>query len=94
MVPFLSLAFLFPQITSQEVGIGCFVQAECVGATSTGIAHAMNANDCYDLCSSIPDCNFFTFYSEGNYCFSYSNCPSVNKDCEDCISGMKVNRSS
>lgn len=68
--------------------IGCFEEAECIGATSTGIAQALNANECYDLCHNLPNCNFFTFYTDDSFCFTYSNCPKINSDCDNCISGM------
>ena len=67
--------------------IGCYTEVECVGATSTGVAHSTNAEECHDLCHDVTGCNYFTYYTASSYCFTYANCPEINSECEDCISG-------
>ena len=45
-------------------GIGCFVEEQCMGATSVGLSGTAGPEQCLDYCIGIEGCNFFTHYED------------------------------
>ena len=75
----------------QNQTIGCFVEGECQGGTTTGISIVNEINECLAFCDSVVDCSYFTYEAAGQICVAYSDCPEVSSEtCLDCISGDAI----
>ena len=64
----------------------CWINGKCLG-TIYHSEKTKNQNDCLDLCKSVPDCSWFTFYEEFLECVLYLDCRSIDETCNRCVSG-------
>ena len=88
ILPVLLLVAAASPALAQNGTIGCFVDGECQGGTTTGISIVTTVNDCLAFCDSLETCSFFTFENAGGICVTYLDCPDVsNATCFDCLSG-------
>ena len=88
LIPLLLLVAAASPVFAQNETIGCFVDGECQGGTTTGISIVPTANECLAFCDTLDTCSFFTFENSGGICVSYLDCPEVtNATCFDCLSG-------
>jgi hypothetical protein len=66
----------------------CWIQGECLGLTHDQ-KKVGSEEECLDLCKSDPACFWFTFFKAPTECVLYSNCPTLDNTCLDCVSGQR-----
>ena len=53
------------------------------------IQHVRTEDICQKLCFEDPDCNYYTWYTDGT-CFLLSSCPAPDTACEECHTGPPI----
>ena len=65
----------------------CDVPGECTGQLITYDGSTASSNDCLKTCIDTPDCSWFTFNNETDYCGLFASCAVVERNCRECVSG-------
>jgi len=43
-----------------------------------------------NLCRTIEECNYFTYFSDNGACHGYANCQDFSTEtCDDCVTGTR-----
>jgi hypothetical protein len=46
-----------------------------------------NKEECLVFCKGDPTCTWFTYFPAAKECFLFSDCPTIDETCTECLSG-------
>ena len=64
----------------------CGIPSECVNSPESIVDIVKTYGECLELCQSLSDCNWITYFSEDDLCLGFKDCVEMDENCEDCIS--------
>ena len=67
--------------------VQCSVTGLCEGDLILPIDGVETVEECQDHCTEQPDCNWFSYDTADNFCFTYTDCFAIDDSCTTCISG-------